>query len=274
MSIWQSFILGLIQGLTEFLPISSSGHLILVPYLFRWETQPLYFDVALHWGTLMAVAFYFWSDWKEILKSLLRNWRSNKKKDFFQYPLETRLGILIGLGTIPAVVFGFLLQGLIEERLRSPYIVIVMLILVAIFMWWVEEKPRVVKTLKSLQPFDGFLIGLSQAMALIPGTSRSGITISTGILRGLSREEATRYSFLLSTPIIFGAGVYELIKVIKDNLLQIELLPLGIGFVTALLSGFVAIKFLMGLVKKQKLTIFVIYRVVLALIILFLSIIR
>jgi undecaprenyl-diphosphatase len=271
MSLLQAIILGIVQGLTEFLPISSSGHLILVPYLFNWDLQPLYFDVALHWGTLLAVLAYFWKDWKDIFQSVAESAKT-RKPDFFQYPLETRLGLLIGIGTVPAVIIGFLFQSFIEDTLRSPYVVITMLVLVAIFMWWVEHKPKVVRKLKSLKIIDGFLIGIAQALALIPGTSRSGITISTGIFRGLSREDAARFSFLLSTPIIFGAGLYETIKVINEGVSDINLVTLGVGLLTSAVVGFLAIKFLMNFIRNKKLTLFVIYRVSLAVIILVLLI--
>ena len=268
MSILQAFILGLIQGLTEFLPVSSSGHLILIPYIFHWDIQPLYFDVALHLGTLIAVALFFWKDWKAIFSSLRKNWKIKSKQDFLLYPIDTRLGILIGMGTIPAVIIGFLFQDIIESTLRSPLVVVAMLILVGGLMWWVENKPRVVKSFKNLKPLDGFLIGVSQAIALIPGTSRSGVTITAGIFRGLSREDAARFSFLLSTPIIFGAGVYEIYKVFKAGLQGIDVIPLVVGFLTSSIMGLLAIKFLMDYLKKQKLTLFIIYRIGLALLIL------
>jgi len=261
MSILQAFILGFIQGLTEFLPISSSGHLILVPYIFNWDIQPLYFDVALHWGTLLAVSLFFWKDWKEIFSSLRKNWKIKSKQDFMLYPVDMRLGILIGLGTIPAAIIGFIFQDFIEEKLRSPYVVVVMLITLAGLMWWVENKPRLVRTFKNLKPLDGIFIGLSQALALIPGTSRSGVTITVGIFRGLSKEDAAKFSFLLSTPIIFGAGIYEIYKVFKTGFVGLEVIPLIVGFLTAAITGFLAIKFLMDYLKKQKLTIFIIYRV-------------
>jgi undecaprenyl-diphosphatase len=265
MSIIQALVLGIIQGLTEFLPVSSSGHLVLVPYIFGWDLQPLYFDVALHWGTLLAVVVFFWRDWKEISAAMLQDFgQKAKKKDFIDYCLKTRLGILIGVGTIPAVILGLIFQGIIEEKLRSPFVIIIMLVLVAVFMWWVEYRPRVVKQLKHLKVLDGFLIGLAQAVALIPGTSRSGITITTGIFRGLSREDAARFSFLLSTPVILGAGVYKLIKALTDVSITVEWIPLVIGFVVSAIVGLGVIKFLMEFIKKQKLTVFVIYRAILA----------
>ena len=147
MSLLQAFVLGLIQGLTEFLPVSSSGHLIIVPYLVHWETQPIYFDVALHWGTLIAVGSYFWKDWMEMVQVVLKQKDTFKKQPFMKYPVELRLFLLIVLGTIPAVILGFLFQDVIENTLRSPYVVIFMLVLVAFFMWWAQEKPRVVKKL-------------------------------------------------------------------------------------------------------------------------------
>ncbi len=268
MTIVHAFILGLIQGLTEFLPVSSSGHLILVPYLFGWATQPLYFDVALHWGTLAAVIFYFYQDWKKIILSLLKVVREPIKKDFLKYPIEVRLGLLVGLGTFPALIIAFLFQNIVEEVLRSPYVVIVTLIVVALFMYWVEHKTRVVRDLKHLKPLDAIIIGFSQALALIPGTSRSGITISTGIFQGLSREEAAKFSFLLSTPIILAAGLYEAVKIFLDGSVQIDWVVLIVGFVVSALTGFLAIKFLMKYLQKQKMTVFVIYRIGLAVMIL------
>lgn len=183
------------------------------------------------------------------------------------YPVETRLGILLGLGTIPAMVLGFLFQNFIENTLRSPYIVVLTLVLVAGLMFWVENKTRVVKKLTQLKPFDALLIGFAQAFALIPGTSRSGITISTGIFRGLSREDAAKFSFMLSTPIIFGASLFEFYKLFTSEIGMINLPVLFIGFFTAMISGFLAISFLMKFLKTQKLLVFSIYRVVLAIII-------
>jgi len=273
MSIFQAAVLGFIQGLTEFLPVSSSGHLVLIPEILGWDLQPLYFDVALHWGTLFAVAFYFWQDWKDIFASLRKNWKFDEK-DFKKYPIETRLSILIGIGTIPAVIVGFLFQNFIEQKLRSPWVVVVMLVLVAVLMWWVENKPKVIRSLKGLTLFDGVFIGLAQMIALIPGTSRSGITITAGIFRGLSREDAARFSFLLSTPVIFGAGIYEALKVLTKDLGQIEFVPLTIGFFVSMVTGFLAIKFLMRFLKKQKLTVFVVYRIVLAVVVFGVLVIR
>ena len=217
MEIIQSVILGVIQGLAEFLPISSSGHLILIPRIFSWQDQGLAFDVALHWGTLIAVLLYFWKDWKKIinesylLKSIKRKILSIKQNsdDKFrntQYLKKDLLFIII-IATIPGVAAGLLLNNYAETIFRNPVIIAISLFVGALLLFYSDKIGAKKTGLANLTLKMGIVIGLFQALAIIPGVSRSGITITIALFLGLRRTDAARFSFLLSTPIILGAGI-------------------------------------------------------------------
>ncbi|MBI5102475.1 MAG: undecaprenyl-diphosphate phosphatase [Nitrospirae bacterium] len=242
----EAIILGVIQGLTEFLPVSSTAHLVILPWFFRWEGQlnSLTFDIALHAGTLAALLLCFWRDWADMA---LR---------------KRRLLLLLILASVPAGIAGILLHDLVETGLRSPYIISAALVLGGIYML-ISEKLLRHKKLDDISAMDALMIGLSQAVALVPGVSRSGITISTGLMRGVEREAAARFSFLLSTPVVGGAVVLHGRKVITEDL-PYDLNMLLAGFAASAITGFVAIKFLMGFFKKHPLDIFVYYRFALA----------
>ncbi|MDA8078380.1 MAG: undecaprenyl-diphosphate phosphatase [Nitrospiraceae bacterium] len=242
--------MGIVQGLTEFLPVSSTAHLILFPWFFGWkgELDSLTFDVALHAGTLIALLICFWRDWIEMLFS------------------RRRLLFLIIIATVPAGVLGKLFNDMIEERLRSPYIISASLVVIGIFML-LAETGRKRRSLDGLAIGDAVSIGLSQAVALIPGVSRSGITIASGLLRGFDRESAARFSFLLSTPVIAGAVLLHMKKMLSSPV-QHDLRLFSVGVISSAVTGFIAIKFLLGFLRRHGLHAFAYYRFALAAVIL------
>lgn len=242
----EAIILGIVQGLTEFFPVSSTAHLILFPWFFNWSglVDTLTFDVALHAGTLFALILCFWKDWIDII--------TRKRK---------LLGLII-LASLPAGISGVLLNDIVENSLRSPYIICISLVLIG-FLMLGSEKMFKHKKIDEINLADSLIIGISQAIALIPGVSRSGITISAGLFRGLERESSARFSFLLSTPIIAGATLLHANKIIKGNI-DYDLHIFTAGFVVSAITGFAAIKFLLNFFKKYSLNIFVYYRFVLA----------
>ena len=245
----EALILGIVQGITEFFPVSSTAHLILFPWFFKWggDLDTLTFDVALHAGTLLSLVLCFWRDWVEMLMS------------------KRRLFYLIIIATIPAGVAGFFLNDIIEESLRSPYIISVSLIVVGVVML-LSERMFKHRSLENVKLPDAVLIGFSQALALIPGVSRSGITISAGLFRGLDRSSSARFSFLLSTPIIAGATLLHA-KKMMTGAEHYHLDLFLIGFAASSITGFAAIKFMMSFFKKYTLNAFVYYRFFLAAII-------
>ncbi len=252
MEVVKAVILGVVQGLTEFFPVSSTAHLILFPWFFGWDglLDTLTFDVALHGGTLLALIAYFWKDWLDLLTK------------------DHRTLWYVIVGTIPAGVAGLLLEHWVESTLRSPLIIVFTLVGVGFLMLLGEKKGeqnRASHTGISLK--DAIIIGCAQATALIPGVSRSGITITSGLFMNLTREAATRFSFLLSTPIIAGATLLHVIKMAKSTE-QYDMTMVGAGFVAAALSGFFAIGFLMNYLRKHPLHNFVYYRWALAAVVL------
>jgi len=268
MSIFQSVVLGAIQGLSEFLPISSSGHLIIVPRLFNWPLQPLFFDVVLHLGTLCAVVIYFGKDIITLAKSLIF-WKNQEYRDKRRY-----VGMLL-IGIIPAGIAGFYANDFIESEMRSISIVIFNLIFWGVFLiiadWYSRTKQKNTSakqntaTKKGITPVKALIIGIAQILSLIPGTSRSGITIGTGIFANLTARDAAHFSFLMSIPLIFGAGLFKTLEwATTAQASSIELLPLMIGFLTSAIVGWLAIKLFMRLLNSLGLTIFGIYRIVLA----------
>ncbi len=268
MEVLQSIILGIIQGITEFLPISSSGHLILIPNIFGWQDQGLAFDVALHWGTLIAVVVYFRKDWMKILKeSYLLNKILNIKYPIsnIQY-LKSDLLFIIIIATIPGIIAGLLLNTYAETIFRNPLIISVTLFLGAVLLFYSDKIGEKKSDLTNLTLQMGIIIGLFQALAIIPGVSRSGITITAALLLGLRRTDAARFSFLLSTPIILGAGIKEFPSLLESGL-NITIL---IGVLVSALSGYLAIKYMLKYLENRSYNIFVGYRILLALFIILL----
>ena len=263
MTIIQAIILGIVQGLTEFLPISSSGHLILVPWLFNWhfllDNPDLIktFDVALHLGTFVAVLVYFWREVGKLIAAWVRSIGRRSLAD----PMA-KLAWLLLVSTIPAAIVGVVLESFIEDRLGKPWIIAIAMIVFAGFMYLVDHIAKLDRELDSLTWFDAVLIGCAQALALCPGVSRSGITMMTGMLLRLDRESAARYSFLLSIPVIGGAAAYKALEVAKNGLPSGTATPFLVGMISAALSGLVAIWFVLAYLKRHNFNLFVLYRIV------------
>lgn len=264
---YQAIILGIIQGLTEFIPVSSTAHLILVPRLFGWQDPGLEFDAVLHLGTLAGIIAFFWRDFYRMLYGMLIS-LFTKKERINEFNLEGRMGWYIIIGTIPAGIAGLLFKDKIETILRSAPLIAITLILFAIVLWWAETKGRKIRKTYHINIFDAIIIGFAQAVALIPGVSRSGITITAGLFRNLERETAARFAFLLSTPIILAGGLLSLMHVYKAGIATGSLSPLLAGFIASTVSGFLAIKYLLKYLSRRKVNLFVYYRIVLGIIIL------
>lgn len=263
---FQALILGVVQGLTEFLPISSSAHLILFPWFFGWTNtlvDTLSFDVALHAGTLVAILWYFRKDWFGLIKGFFRILSKRNVKE-----VEERLILYIILATIPAALAGLFLEKVVEETFRNPLLISLPLIVVSFLMIYAESRSRSSLPLAKMTLSSAFLIGMAQAAALLPGVSRSGITITTGLLRGYEREAATRFSFLLSTPAIAGAAILHLRHLFSAPSLQDGYI-FAIGFFSSAVSGYLAIAFLMQYLRRHTLNAFAAYRLVLAAVIIF-----
>lgn len=260
MDISQAVLLGVVQGLTEFLPISSSGHLILIPNIFGWEdfTNNLLFDVAVHLGTALAVIIFFWNDWVRIVRAFLT--RISTPKQIISDP-DSRLLLLIIIGTIPAVIIGLLFKDLIVEQLRDPRVVAITLIVFAFVLWAADKLGSKTRSVGSLNLKDAILIGFSQALALIPGVSRSGITISVGLFSGLDRQGAARFSFMLSTPVIVGAGVLSLKEALEGSGETLSTSAFAAGMLASAMVGFLAIKYMLKFISSHNYNVFVWYRV-------------
>lgn len=250
MDLLQAIIYGIIQGLGEFLPISSTAHLILAPWLFGWKDPGLTFDVALHLGTLFAVVIFFFRDWIRLIKAGFTNYKSTDGKLFW----------FIMLACIPGGVFGVLFNDKVETVFRNPALIGLMLIVMGLILYISDKTSRSEVKLEDIGLKRSFLIGVSQAIAMIPGVSRSGITMAAGRWFKLSREDAARFTFLLSTPFIFLSGVYKATDLRNVN---VDVLPLVIGIITSAIVGIISIKFLLEYLKKKGFGIFVVYRIVL-----------
>lgn len=256
MDISQAVFLGVVQGITEVLPISSSGHLVLVPWIFGFEDPGLGFDVALHIGTLVAIVTYFRKDWIKIVTGFLKGLRDREFKSH-----EEKLPLFIMLATVPGVLAGYFLNDLAESTLRNPYLIAFMLIFFGYVLILAEKWDKQKKDIKNMSTKSSLITGMAQAIAIVPGVSRSGITISAGMFQGFTREAAARFSFLISAPIILGAGVYEM-KNMPANDFQSTVF--WAGLVSSVLASFLSIKFLMGFVRNHKLNVFAYYRFALA----------
>lgn len=256
----QAAILGVIQGLGEFLPISSSAHLLIVPKLAGWTYFGKSFDVALHFGTLAALLIYFRSD---VRRMLVATWELIQERSFADQA-DRKVAAYLVLATIPGAAGGFLLEKVVEQRFGSLYWMGSMLIAWAIIMWVADQRVGE-RDLWSLKWWEALLIGIAQMLALMPGTSRSGSTISCGLFLGLSRFEAARFSFLMSLPIVAGASGYKAIKMLGDPGAADLLVPLMVGMLTSAISGLLCIHYLLEFLRKQNLNVFVVYRVLLGL---------
>jgi undecaprenyl-diphosphatase len=262
----QALTLGLVQGLTEFLPISSSGHLVIVPWLFGW-TDPVrdkfldstVFTVILHMGTLAALLIYFWRDWVRLIPAGLASIRDRSLAG----DPDRKMAWLIVVATIPAVFFGPLTDS-VESWFHEPARVALMLCVGAAILWLADRWGTRLREMESMT-FRGALgIGLAQVLALVPGISRSGISISAGLFEGLNREAAARFSFLMATPVVAGAGLWEARKIVTNQAgVNPDAHVVVIGLLAAAISGVLAIRFMLEFLKRQPLTVFVVYRVAL-----------
>lgn len=256
----QAIILGLVQGITEFLPISSTAHLRIIPALLGWPDPGAAFTAVCQFGTLAATFVYFWKDLTELAKGMVKALTDGKPME----NQESRLAMGIIIGTIPISVLGLAFKKQIEGELRSLYVIAAAMFLVAIVMGIAEKTARHRRGFTEMTFMDAFLIGCGQTFALIPGASRSGSTITTGLFLGLKRETAARFSFILGIPAVFGAGVLELHKVVKNHSLQHGLLmPTLIATVVAFISGIFVIGALLRFLQRQSTMSFVVYRIIL-----------
>jgi len=270
MSLFQAIILAIVQGLTEFLPVSSTAHLVLFPWLLHWPDPGQAFDVALHAGTLLAVLVYFVRDWVELtLAGLGFNYGGRGGPSAVAH--NRKLFWYLVAATIPGGIAGFLFEHTIEEHLRNPVYIAGAMIGIGLLMWYAEHVGRLERGLERIGLGDAMVIGTAQALALFPGVSRSGITITEGLFRGLTREASARFSFLLSAPLIAGAAAHDLPKLIKlHHAGQIDL-PLSTLLVSVAVSaivGFLVIAFFLQYLRTRTLKIFVYYRIVFGIVIL------
>ena len=260
MQIYQALILGIIQGLTELLPISSSAHLNIIPWMFGWTNQPGFeeafegFDVALHFGTLLAIAIFFFKDWIGLIKG---GYNQVVKK---QKTTEGRMFWYIVLATIPGGIIGFVLDKFMEDTLTKPLIISIALIVMGIILYIVDKKAKKVTYYEHMTLKQTFLIGLSQALAFIPGVSRSGITMTTARAMGVKRESAAKYSFMLSAPIVLAATIFKA----KDFVFSLSFF---VGILASFVVGIFVIKFLLNYLKNGSFKGFAIYRIVFGLLI-------
>lgn len=262
MSSLQVVVLAIVQGLSEFLPISSSGHLVLVPSVFGWSDQGMAFDVAVHFGSLAAVLTYFRND----IVGLLRGTGqilTGKLESF-----DARLAFGLGLGTIPAAVAGLLFAGWIGEHLRSPTVLVFTLSAYAVLMLLADRLGRKNRVINSVTFKDAILIGLAQALALVPGTSRSGVTITAAMALGFDRSNAARFSFLLAVPVILLATAYELTVLLRSDE-AVAWGQLALGAVVSGIVAYLSIQFFMRFVGRVGLLPFAVYRLILAAVILY-----
>lgn len=284
--ILQAIVLGIVQGLAEFIPISSSAHLVIVPWLFGWNDpvlESLSFDVALHIGTLLALLWFFAPEWVRLIRAGILSIAQRK----IGGDTDRRLAWLIVLGTIPGGIAGVLAETPIEELFHMPNVPIaptamialgILLALLGLLLFIAERVARHIRAMEQVTLRDAILIGIAQAFAIFPGVSRSGSTITAGLALGLKRETAARFSFLLSAPIIAGAGlksVYDIVKEVRaGTLLPNELVLFPIGLVVAAISGYLCIKFLLRYLQNHSTDLFVYYRWALAVLIIIVALVR
>ena len=258
MGLLQALILGIVQGATEFLPISSSGHLVLIPAFLGWDSPPLVFDTTVHLATLVAVVMVFWRD---LLGLLTAWWRGLRQGRPFQ-TVESRLAWYVVLGTVPGVLVGVFLEDTFESLFASPRAVGGFLLLTALLLILAEVLGRRRRELTSMTWLDSLLIGIGQAAAITPGLSRSGTTMSVGMFRGLTRDAAARFSFILSVPIITGAGLMQLITLAGDDNIPVRTPELIVGFIAAGICGYAAIRLFLAYLRKRPLYPFAVYCVI------------
>ena len=267
MNLFQALLLGILQGTTEFLPISSSGHLVLVPWLLNWPASSLAFDAVVHWGTAGAVVAYFWHDWVRLVGAAIRSLGPTLRRVSSSQPpaepsqgsTDARLAWLILLGTVPAALIGYLFDDFFETMFARPVAAAGFLLVTAALLTASERIGRREHDIDSLTWFDALLVGLAQALAIFPGVSRSGATIAAGLTRRLKRAPAARFSFLLATPIILGAGLLKVIDLAEVGGLAAQAPALVVGFVAAGVVGYGCIHFLLRYLEQRRLYPFAVY---------------
>ncbi|HYR19611.1 MAG TPA: undecaprenyl-diphosphatase UppP [Myxococcales bacterium] len=266
MSVLQAIVLGIAQGLAEFLPISSSAHLILVPWLFGWQDPGLAFDVALHWGTLVAVLWVFWRDWIRLLRAGAASILDRRIGD----DPDRRLFWALVVSSIPAAVVGKLFHETVEETVRSPLIIAGTMSVMGIVLWIADRRGAKNRPEGDMRIPEALGIGVAQAFALVPGVSRSGSTISVGLFLGFTREEIARFSFLMSTPIIFGAGALKLPHMLREMHAGTSHVGPGAllaGLVASAVVGVLVIRWLLAWLRTRTYNVFVVYRLLVAVLI-------
>ncbi|NMA33806.1 MAG: undecaprenyl-diphosphate phosphatase [Clostridiaceae bacterium] len=250
MSLLEAIIYGILQGLGEFLPISSTAHITLAPWLFGWKDPGLAFDIALHLGTLAAVVIFFWKDWIDLIKAGLTDVKSSEGKLFWY----------IVLACVPGGILGLIFEEHIETTFRNPLLIGIMLMAMGVVIYVADRYSRSEIELMDIGPKRSFLIGVSQALAMIPGVSRSGITMAAGRGMKIKREDAARFTFLLSTPFIFLSGLYKAKDLIS---VPVDALPFIVAILTSAVVGIFSIKFLLEYLKRKGFGVFAVYRLAL-----------
>src|SRR5437870_13789736 len=258
MPVWQAVVYGVVQGLAEFLPISSSAHLTLLPWALGWEDPGLAFDVALHWGTLAAVLAIFWKDWIRLFNAGLIGRGSGSDRRLFW-------GLVIS--AIPAAIVGKLLDKWAESNLRAPLLIACTMAVLGLILWYADRVGRKSRDLREMTIPRAVSIGVAQAAALVPGVSRSGATITLGLFQDFTRDEIARFSFLMSTPIIFGAGLVKLPKMLHEMRSgegPVTWAGLAVGFVASAVVGTFVIRWMLDYLRRRTYAVFAGYRVALA----------
>ena len=278
MPLYQAIVLAIVQGLTEFLPVSSTAHLWLVPWILKWKDPGLTFDVALHAGTLVAVLLYFWRYWLEMIKMALGMSSANVGATPGGPPAKTGSVTLLGenrkllwflvIATIPGGIAGLLFERAADEQLRKPLIVGAALIIVGLLMWAGERATSRNLTLGQIGLVDALVVGVAQAFSVIPGVSRSGSTMAAGLFRGMTRETAARFSFLLATPLVAGACLKKGMEIHHTGLPADMRMPFVVGILISAVVGYAVIAALIRFLERRTFTVFVVYRVILGVILL------
>jgi undecaprenyl-diphosphatase len=273
MPLYQAIVLAVVQGLTEFLPVSSTAHLWLIPWIFNWKDPGLTYDVALHAGTLVAVLLYFWRYWLEMIKMVLGMSEGSagtpaNEGSFALLGENRKLLWFLVIATIPGGIAGVLFERAADEQLRSPLIVGTALLVVGLVMWAGERMGNREKSLGQIGLVDSIVVGVAQAFAVIPGVSRSGSTMAAGLFRGMNRETAARFSFLLATPLVAGACLKKGLEIHHHGLPADMRMPFLVGIVVSALVGYAVIAVLIRYLERRTFTIFVVYRVILGVVLL------
>lgn len=270
MPIWQAVILGAVQGLTEFLPVSSSAHLAVIPYLVGWKDQGIEFDIAVHFGTLLAVLGFFFRDWLQIIMQGF-GMKASGDETIARNP---KLLWYLVLATLPAGIIGLLFEKQAEAAGNNLYMIGAWSIVMGLFMAWADRTGTQRRDLGNVTVADSVVIGVSQAMAVMPGVSRSGVTMTSGLMKGLDRYAAARFSFLLSTPIIAGAALKNFYDIYKHGLAEDQRTAFAIGIAVSAIVGALTIRFFMDFLRRRSLRFFVSYRVAFGIIVIALAIFR